>query len=87
MELYDRLRDVVQLRNESFHDPRPTTSDSQLSFRLMAGVPVDINWKQDLLELRSERERLTRVIRFFEQLLDHLDQYRDEQQLPAGGIA
>lgn len=87
MELYDRLRDVVQLRNESFHDPRPTTSDSQLSFRLMAGVPVDINWKQDLLELRSERERLTRVIRFFEQLLDHLDQYRDEQQPPAGGIA
>jgi Lon protease-like protein len=86
IEIYDRLRDVVELQNESFHEPRPTAADSQLSFRLMAGVPSDIAWKQDLLELRSERERLEKVIRYFEQLLQHLERYR-EQQRPAGPVA
>jgi Lon protease-like protein len=84
--LYDRLRNLVELQNEVFHEPRPTAADLQLSFRLMAGLPVDLTWKQDLLEIRSERERLTRVIRFFEQLIDHLEQYRKEQP-PAGPVA
>jgi Lon protease-like protein len=86
VELYDQLRKVVELENEVFHEPRPTAADMQLSFRLMAGLPADLSWKQDLLELRSERERLTRVIQFFEQLVQHLEQYRKEQP-PAGPIA
>lgn len=73
MALYDRFRERVQLENEVFHEPRPTVNDSQLSFRLMAGVPAELAWKQELLELRSEQERLTRVIRYFEQLLEHLE--------------
>lgn len=87
IELYDRLREVVELQNEAFHEPRPTATDLQLSFRLMAGLPVDLSWKQELLELRSERERLTRVIRFFEQFVQHLEQYREKPQPPAGPIA
>ena len=71
IEVYDRLREVVELQNEAFHEPRPTAADSQLSFRLMAGLPADLGWKQELLELRSEHERLTRLIRYFEQLLEH----------------
>jgi len=86
VELYDRLRQLVEIQNEVFHEPRPTAADLQLSFRLMAGVPVDLTWKQDLLEMRSERERLTRVIGFFEQLIQHLEQYQKEQP-PAGPIA
>ena len=86
VEQYDRLRELVELENEAFHEPRPTAADLQLSFRLMAGLPVDLSWKQDLLELKSERERLTRVMRFFEQLIEHLEQYR-EKQPPAGPVA
>lgn len=86
IDLYDRLRRLVELENEVFHEPRPTAADLQLSFRLMAGLPVDVTWKQDLLELRSERERLTRVIRFFEQLVEHLEQFRKEQP-PPGPVA
>jgi Lon protease-like protein len=86
IELYDRLRQFIELRNEVFHEPRPTAADLQLSFRLMAGVPVDLNWQQDLLEMRSERERLTRVIAFLEQLVQHLEQYQKEQP-PAGPVA
>jgi Lon protease-like protein len=87
LEIYARLRNVVELQNESFHEPRPTAADSQLSFRLMAGLPAEVGWKQELLELRSEQERLTRVIRFFEQLLQHLEQYREKAAPPAGPVA
>ncbi|MGH9783730.1 MAG: LON peptidase substrate-binding domain-containing protein [Terriglobia bacterium] len=73
MELYNRLRERVDLENETFHEPRPTVSDSQLSFHLMAGLPADLIWKQELLELRSERERLAGVTRYLEQLLEHLE--------------
>lgn len=73
MKVYGHLRERVELENEVFHEPRPTVNDSQLSFRLMAGVPAELGWKQDLLELRSESERLARVMRYFEQLLEHLE--------------
>jgi Lon protease-like protein len=63
----------VELENETFHEPRPTAGDSQLSFRLMAGLPADLTWKQEMLELRSERERLAGVTRYIEQLLEHLE--------------
>jgi hypothetical protein len=39
----------------------------------MAGLPAELNWKQELLELRSERERLAGVTRHIEQLLEHLE--------------
>jgi Lon protease-like protein len=73
MELYNQLRERAELENERFHEPRPTANDSQLSFRLMAGIPADLNWKQELLELRSEPERLVRVTRYIEQLLEHIE--------------
>ena len=73
MEIYNRLRERVELENETFHEPRPTANDAQLSFRLMAGVPAELNWKQELLEVRSESERLAGVTRYFEQLLEHLE--------------
>jgi Lon protease-like protein len=73
LEIYNRLREQVELENETFHEPRPTAGDSQLSFRLMAGLPADLTWKQEMLELRSERERLAGVTRHIEQLLEHLD--------------
>lgn len=73
LELYNRLRERVELENETFHEPRPTAGDSQLSFRLMAGLPADLTWKQEMLELRSERERLAGVTRYIEQLLEHLE--------------
>jgi len=86
MRLYERLRERVELENEVFHQPRPTAGDAQLSFRLMAGLPAELGWKQDLLELRSERERLTRVMRYFEQLLEHL-QGNPEQSPQRAGVA
>jgi len=40
-------------------------------------LPADLGWKQGLLELRSERERLEQVIRYLRQLADHLERAPD----------
>jgi Lon protease-like protein len=44
----------------------------QLSFQLAAGVPLDLDFKQALLALRSEAERLAALISYYEKLLPNL---------------
>ena len=83
VQLYGRLRELVRLENEPFHTPSPVRTDTQLSYRMMAGVPAALDWKQDLLELRSESERLVRVVNYFEQLIEHLESLPDT--LPDSG--
>ena len=82
IELYGRLSELLQLENEPFPAPAPVWTDTQLSYRMMAGVPAAVDWKQDLLELRSEPERLVRVIDFFEQLIEYLESLPDEPSDP-----
>jgi len=73
IQLYGRLKELAKRDNQSLQEPSPVITDTQLSYRMMAGLPADIAWKQSLLELRSERARLDRVMRYFEQLLEHLE--------------
>ncbi len=76
--LYGRLVELLQLENVPFLEASPEWTDPQLSYRMMAGVPAEVDWKQDLLELRSEPDRLVRVIGFFEQLIEYLESLPDE---------
>jgi len=46
--------------------------DQQLSYRLAGNVPLDLNLKQKLLEMRSEGERLGALIQYYEVLLPQL---------------
>ena len=78
IELYGRLSELLQLENQPFLTPSPIWTDMQLSYRMMAGIPAAADWKQELLELRSEPERLVRVIEFFEELIDYLESLPDE---------
>ena len=80
MQLYDRLIELADIPSRALQDS-PTYSDTQLSYRLMAAVPADLGWKQSLLELRSEPERLDRVIIYFEKLIEYLEKAPDP--LPA----
>jgi Lon protease-like protein len=73
MKLYRRLTDVAELQNEPFQDHTFSATDNQLSYRMMSGVPAELSWKQSLLELRSEPERLTRVIDYYEKLLKQIE--------------
>jgi hypothetical protein len=64
---------VAELQNEPFQDHTFSATDNQLSYRMMSGVPAELSWKQSLLELRSEPERLTRVIDYYEKLLKQIE--------------
>jgi hypothetical protein len=64
---------------ESSKEPTPALNDPQLSFQIMGGLPADLDWKQSLLELRSERERLVRVVRYLQQVIDQLDGSPDQR--------
>src|SRR6266850_1233666 len=73
VDLHRRLTELAELENESVQERPPNPSDTQLSYRMMAGVPAELGWKQNLLELRSERERLARVMDYFEKLIKEID--------------
>lgn len=55
-----------------------------LSFYLAGSLPLDLDFKQKLLALRSERERLTILISYFDTLLPNLRRAANARQ-KAGG--
>jgi len=81
----ERFREAMRkLRHAAempVHLPRPYR---HLSFRLAAALPLDHEFKQQLLTLRNEPERLTLVQRAIEILVNQLDQVQKSQK-KAGG--
>jgi Lon protease-like protein len=63
------------------HLPRPYR---YLSFRIAASLPLDLEFKQQLLTIRNEPERLTLVLRVLEILINQLDRAQQTQN-KAGG--
>jgi Lon protease-like protein len=67
---------------------RPVNSaeiqEQQLSFHLAGSLPLDLDFKQTLLEMRSEHERVRAVIGFLEALLPNLRRTMHVRQ-KAGG--
>jgi len=47
-------------------------SDQELSFHLAGSLPLDLDFKQTLLGMKSEPERLQAVISFFENILPNV---------------
>ena len=54
------------------HGGLPEADHPQLSFQLAAGVPLELDFKQTLLAMRSEKERLAILIRYYEELIPKL---------------
>ena len=53
--------------------PAPAQPDAlQLSFRLVGPLPLDLDFKQTLLSMQSEAERMRGVISYFEAILPNL---------------
>ncbi|HEU5334330.1 MAG TPA: LON peptidase substrate-binding domain-containing protein [Terriglobales bacterium] len=50
----------------------PDADDPQLSFHLAGTLPLDLDFKQTLLGLRSESERVIGVIEYYEAILPNL---------------
>lgn len=68
------FRDLLRrLHNSSeipIHLPRPYRN---LSFRIAASLPLDLEFKQQLLTLRNEPERLRQTIQVIEKLIPEFD--------------
>ena len=84
-EVITRFREAMRkLRHAPdmpVHLPRPYR---YLSFRLAASLPFDLEFKQQLLALRNEPERLQLVLRAVEILMDQLNHVQQTQE-KAGG--
>ena len=67
------FRDTMQRLRKSpeipIHIPPPYR---HLSFRIAGALPLDLDFKQEILALRHEGERLARVTRLIEKLLAHV---------------
>ena len=77
-EAMRKLRGAAEM---PVHLPRPYR---HLSFRLAAALPLDLEFKQRLLTLRNEPERLMLVQRALEILMNQLEQVQQSQK-KAGG--
>jgi Lon protease-like protein len=61
------------LRLAGSEPPAPAQPDAlQLSFRLVGPLPLDLDFKQTLLSMQSEAERMRGVISYFEAILPNL---------------
>jgi uncharacterized protein len=71
----DQIKQALTLHGEimklagSHPESAEEIDQSQLSFHLTAQLPLDLDFKQNLLSMASEAERLTAVISAFEALL------------------
>lgn len=56
--------------NEQYASPLP--DNPQLSYELAGSLPLDLDFKQALLRMRSEADRLTALTAFYEEVLPKL---------------
>ncbi len=77
----EAMRKLRHASEMPVHLPRPYR---YLSFRIAAALPLDLGFKQQLLTLRNEPERLTLVQRALEILMNQLEQVQQSQK-KAGG--
>jgi Lon protease-like protein len=77
----EAMRKLRRAAEMPVHIPRPYR---YLSFRLAASLPLDLEFKQQLLILRNEPERLKLVQRAIEMLMNQLDRVQQSQK-KAGG--
>ena len=63
--------EIIQLAGTT-PPSRSQTDSSQLSFELVGPLPLDLDFKQTLLAMKSEAERMQGVISYFEAILPNL---------------
>ena len=85
----ERIQRILELHAEAIdvlgiEDEPPTPDEAQLSYTLAALLPIDLDFKQTLLGVRSESERLEGLIELYETMIPELRKAVRRQQ-KAGG--
>ncbi|MGH9499789.1 MAG: LON peptidase substrate-binding domain-containing protein [Terriglobales bacterium] len=68
IELHGEIMKLAGSKAESTAD----VNAQELSFHLAGSLPLDLDFKQSLLAMKSEPERLQAVISFFENILPNV---------------
>jgi len=79
LELYTSILETSDVEAEV-----PDAASAVLSYELAARIEFDAGPKQDLLELRSERERLARIIEILEETATQLAREKEARDRAAG---
>ena len=71
--LHFEMMELIGVREETMSPPHLLVDlDQPISFVLAAGLPVDLNFKQDLLMTRSDAERTRKLAAFYHAVLPKL---------------
>jgi Lon protease-like protein len=81
VELYETCHTLIF---EDYPRDFEKAANSELSYRIAAKLPMDLLWKQRVLELRSEAERQERLVAYLREWAPHL-QDADTLRPPASG--
>ncbi len=68
--------------NQSYEPP--DSGQPQLSYELAGALPMDLDFKQALLGMRSETDRLAALIEFYKQVLPKLERASKARQTAGG---
>lgn len=61
-----------------------STPRDRISYAVCAALPIDLLWKQQILELRSEADRVDRLLRYLQEWAPHLE-HKSALRQRAGG--
>ncbi len=76
------FRELLGLANAELE--APDVGAPQLSFLLVAPFPLDLDFKQNLLGMRSEAQRLTAIVEYYQVLLPQMRRKVKVQQKSKG---
>jgi len=87
LELYEQMAEILAKEQSGDAPPPgipdipgiPSIDDPQLSFQIASRLPVDITFRQTLLQIRSEAGRLARVISYLQKLAVRLTRMSQAQ--------
>ena len=71
LDLYSQFVEKLPAGEDSGEAP-PAIGDPQISFQIAGLLPADLSFRQSLLPLRSESERLRRVASYLQKMTMHL---------------
>ena len=68
LQLFNQISEQLSKQSEGGPAVPPDLQDPELSFQIASRLPVDLPFRQTLLQLRSEGERLGRVVSYLQKL-------------------
>ena len=69
IRLYKQAAEMLPRKEPPADEQPPDWSAPELSFQLMSRLPADLEWKQALLQMRLEEQRLAETISYLKNLL------------------